>query len=90
MCIGKGCRCGRFRCPVDISLQYFCSIRDWSKCTICDSGRNNWRVIHLLRLNLIFPDIPDVVASNVGRPVETFDHCYLSAVIKTKQAVPDI
>ena len=41
-------------------------------------------------LDLIFTDTPGVVAGNVGSPVGTFDHCYVSAIIKTEHAVPDI
>ena len=41
-------------------------------------------------LDLIFTDTPGVVAGNVGSPVGTSDHCYVSAIIKTEHAVPDI
>ena len=41
-------------------------------------------------LDLIFTDNPGVVAGNVGSPVGTSDHCYVSAIIKTEHAVPDI
>ena len=41
-------------------------------------------------LDLIFTDTPGVVAGNVGSPVGTSDHSYVSAVIKTEHAVPDI
>ena len=34
-------------------------------------------------LDLIFTDTPGVVAGNVGSPVGTFDHCYVSAIINT-------
>ena len=41
-------------------------------------------------LDLIFTDTPGVVAGNVGSPIGTSDHCYVSAIIKTEHAVPDI
>ena len=41
-------------------------------------------------LDLIFTDTPGVVAGNVSSPVGTSDHCYVSAIIKTEHAVPDI
>ena len=41
-------------------------------------------------LDLIFTDTPGVVAGNVGSPVGTSDHSYVSAIIKTEHAVPDI
>ena len=41
-------------------------------------------------LDLIFTDTPGVVAGNVGSPVGTSDHCYVSTIIKTEHAVPDI
>ena len=40
-------------------------------------------------LDLIFTDTPGVVAGNVGSPIGTSNHCYVSA-IKTEHAVPDI
>ena len=30
------------------------------------------------------------VAGNVGSPIGTSDHCYVSAIIKTEQALPDL
>ena len=41
-------------------------------------------------LDLIFTVTPGVVAGNVGSPVGTSDHCYVSAIIKTEHVVPDI
>ena len=41
-------------------------------------------------LDLIFTDTLGVVAGNVGSPIGTSDHCYVSAIIKTEHAVPDI
>ena len=41
-------------------------------------------------LDLIFTDTPGVVAGNVGSPIGTSDHCYVSAIIKTEHTVPDI
>ena len=41
-------------------------------------------------MDLIFTDTPGVVAGNVGSPVGTSDHSYVSAIIKTEHAVPDI
>ena len=41
-------------------------------------------------LDLIFTDTPGVVAGNVGSPIGTSDHCYVSAIIKAEHAVPDI
>ena len=41
-------------------------------------------------LDLIFTDTPGVVAGNVGNLIGTSDHSYVSAIIKTEHAVPDI
>ena len=41
-------------------------------------------------LDLIFIDTPGVVTGNVGSPIGTSDHCYVSAIIKTEHTVPDI
>ena len=42
-------------------------------------------------MDLIFTDTPGVVVvGNVGSPTGTSDHCYVSAIIKTEHAVPDI
>ena len=41
-------------------------------------------------LDLILTGTPGIVAGNVGSPVGTSDHCYVSAIIKTEPAVPDI
>ena len=41
-------------------------------------------------LDLIFTDTSGVVAGNVGSPIRASDHCYVSAIIKTDHAVPDI
>ena len=41
-------------------------------------------------LDLIFTDVPGVVASHVGCPIVTSDHSYISATVKTHQSVPDI
>ena len=41
-------------------------------------------------LDLVFTDVPGVVLSNVGIPVGTSDHSYISAVIKTEQNVPEV
>ena len=41
-------------------------------------------------LDLIFTDTPVVVAGNVGSPIGTSDHCYVSAIIKTEHAEPDM
>ena len=41
-------------------------------------------------LDLIFTDTPGIVAGNVGNPVGTSDHGYVSAIIKSEHAVPDI
>ena len=41
-------------------------------------------------LDPIFTDTPGVVAGNAGNPIGTSDHCYISAIIKTEHAVPDI
>ena len=41
-------------------------------------------------LDLIFTDTPGVVAGNVGSPTGTSDHSYISGIIKTEHAVPDI
>ena len=41
-------------------------------------------------LDLLFSDTPGVVACNVGAPIGSSDHCYVSATIRTEQAVPDV
>ena len=41
-------------------------------------------------LDLIFTDVPGVVSGNVGVPIGTSDHTFVSATIKTEQIVPDI
>ena len=41
-------------------------------------------------LDLIFTDTSGVVAGNVGCPIGTSDHSYVSAIIKAEHAVPDI
>ena len=41
-------------------------------------------------LDLLYTDTPGVVACNVGGPIGTSDHSFISAVIKTEQTVPDI
>ena len=41
-------------------------------------------------LDLVFSDTPGVVACNVGIPIESSDHCYVSATIRAEQAVPDV
>ena len=41
-------------------------------------------------LDLIFTDTFGVVAGNVGSPIGTSDHCYVSAIIKTEHSVPQI
>ena len=38
----------------------------------------------------IFTDTPGVVAGNAGSPIGTSEHCYVSAIITTVHAVPDI
>ena len=41
-------------------------------------------------LDLIFTDVPGVVTSNVGIPIGTSDHSFVSAVIRTEQVVPEV
>ena len=41
-------------------------------------------------LDLIFTDVPGVVSSNIGNPIGTSDHDFVSAIIRTEQAVPEI
>ena len=41
-------------------------------------------------LDLIFIDAPDVVVGIVVSLIGISDHCYVSDIIKTEQAVPDI
>ena len=41
-------------------------------------------------LDLIFTDVPGVVSSNVGAPIGTSDHSYVSATIQTEQTVPQL
>ena len=39
---------------------------------------------------MIITDVPGVVSSNVGTPIGTSDHDFVSAIIKTEQNVPEI
>ena len=41
-------------------------------------------------LDLIFTDVPGVVNVNVGSPIGTSDHAYISAIIKIKQPIPAV
>lgn len=41
-------------------------------------------------LDLIFTDVPGVVSSNVGAPIGTSDHSFVSATIQTEQIVPQL
>ena len=41
-------------------------------------------------LDLIFTDVPGVVTSNVGSPIGTSDHAFISAIIRTEQDVPEV
>ena len=41
-------------------------------------------------LDLILTDVPGVITSNVGSPIGTSDHTYVSAHIKTEQVVPEV
>ena len=41
-------------------------------------------------LDLIFTDVPGVVTSNVGIPIGTSDHTFVSAIIRTEQVVPEV
>ena len=41
-------------------------------------------------LYLIFIDIPGVVSSNVGTPIETCNNIFVSPVIKTEQTDPEV
>ena len=41
-------------------------------------------------LDLIFTDTPGIVAGSVGSPIGTSDHSFVSAIIKTEQAAPEI
>ena len=41
-------------------------------------------------LDLIFTDVLGVVTSNVGIPIGTSDHSFVSAVIRTEQVVPEV
>ena len=41
-------------------------------------------------LDLIFTDVPGVVSSNVGAPIGTSDHTFISATINTEQHVPQV
>ena len=41
-------------------------------------------------MDLIFTDTPGVVASNAGNPIVISDYCYLSAIIRAKEAVSDV
>ena len=41
-------------------------------------------------LELIFTDVPGVVTRNVGIPIGTSDHSFVSAIIRTEQVVPKV
>ena len=41
-------------------------------------------------LDLVFTDVPGVVGCNVGTPIGTSDHSYVSVTIRTEQTVPDV
>ena len=41
-------------------------------------------------LDLLFTDVPGVVSSNVGTPIGTSDHTFISAIIRTEQVVPEV
>ena len=41
-------------------------------------------------LDLVFTDVPGVVGCNVGTPIGTSDHSYVSITIRTEQTVPDV
>ena len=41
-------------------------------------------------LDLLLTDSPGVVTARIGSPIGTSDHCFVSAVIKLDQRVPDI
>ena len=41
-------------------------------------------------LDLIFTDVPGVVSGNVGTPIGTSDHSFVSAIIRTEQIVPEV
>ena len=41
-------------------------------------------------LDLMFTDVPGVVSSNVGAPIGTSDHSFISATIQTEQIVPQL
>ena len=41
-------------------------------------------------LDLLLTDSPGVVTARIGSPIGTSDHCFVSAVIKVDQSVPDI
>ena len=40
--------------------------------------------------DLVSSDSPGTVACNVGIPIGSSDHCYVSATIRTEQDVPDV
>ena len=41
-------------------------------------------------LDLIFTDVPGVVSGNVGVPIGTSDHTFVSATVKTEQVIPEV
>ena len=41
------------------------------------------------RLDLVMTDVPDIVNVVVGTPLETFDHCFVSCVLRIEQCVPE-
>ena len=63
---------------------------DFSSESGCDQISHNPTHRSSNCLDLIFTDTPGVVAGNVGCPIGTSDHCYVSAIIKTEHAVRDI
>ena len=40
------------------------------------------------RLDLVMTDAPDIVVVFVGTPLGTFDHCFVSCVLRVEQSVP--
>ena len=41
-------------------------------------------------LDLVFTDAPGLVACNVGIPIGTSDHSYVSVTIRIELAMPDV
>ena len=73
---------------IQYCLSWFKSL-DFSSESGCDQIIHNSTHRSGNCLDIIFTDTPGVVVGDVGSPVGSSDHCYVSAIIKTEHDVPD-